>query len=55
MVQYEERDIFMSQENQEALRERLECDSVVVPQVFADGQHLGVSSTTSETSAFWVS
>lgn len=43
MVQFEERDIFMSQENQRDLRERLEQVELEVPQVFADGQRLGVS------------
>ena len=43
MVQYEEKDIFMSRENQETLMNRLGINHVDVPQVFADGQHLGVS------------
>ena len=43
MVQYEERDIFMSKENQRELLERLGTETLDVPQVFADGQHLGVS------------
>ena len=42
MLCYEERDIFMSRENQLDLMERLNMDAVIVPQVFADGQHLGV-------------
>ena len=44
MVVYEERDIFMSRENQRELMDRLKEDNVNVPQVFADGQLLGVSS-----------
>ena len=44
MVQYEERDIFMSRENQKELAERLNTQNGGdVPQVFANGQHLGVS------------
>ncbi|ELU13610.1 hypothetical protein CAPTEDRAFT_204051 [Capitella teleta] len=46
MVQYEERDIFMSRNNQLELAERLGQKSEVaakisVPQVFADGVHIG--------------
>ena len=44
MVKYEDHDIFMSRENQRELMDRLNCDNVDVPQVFADGQHLGVSA-----------
>ncbi len=43
MVMFEERDVFMSSENQRELRERLGVDTLVLPQVFADGQHLAVS------------
>ena len=45
MVRYEERDICMSRENQRELIERLGVSEVDVPQVFADGQHIGVSET----------
>lgn len=41
MVRYEERDLFMSIENQRELRERLGVDQVLLPQVFADGVALG--------------
>ncbi|XP_060070218.1 ankyrin-1-like [Ylistrum balloti] len=41
MVRYEEKDLFMSVENQRELRERLGVDEVVLPQVFADGVALG--------------
>ena len=43
MVRYEERDLFMSKENQKELRERLDASDVTLPQVFADGAPLGVS------------
>ena len=43
MVCFEEKDVFMSKENQRELQDRLGIDSVILPQVFADGQHLGVS------------
>lgn len=43
MVRYEERDMFMSAENQKELKERLGQSAICVPQVFADGVHIGVS------------
>ena len=43
MVLYEDRDVFMSRENQRELQQRLGVNKVILPQVFADGQHLGVS------------
>ena len=43
MVRYEERDMFMSAENQKELRERLGSSAICVPQVFADGVRIGVS------------
>lgn len=43
MVRYEERDLFMSCENQKELLERLGASAIKVPQVFADGVHIGVS------------
>ncbi len=48
MVRYEERDIFMSRETQRELAERLgtKGDTLEVPQVFVDGQILGVSTCT---------
>ena len=42
MVRYEEKDLFMSSENQKELMERLGTSAIEVPQVFADGIHLGV-------------
>ncbi|XP_049939193.1 uncharacterized protein LOC126413329 [Schistocerca serialis cubense] len=45
LVRCEERDVFMSREVQTELRERMRCASVVVPQVFVDGQHLGDDET----------
>ncbi|KAK2151958.1 hypothetical protein LSH36_344g01018 [Paralvinella palmiformis] len=41
MISYEERDIFMSRKNHEELHDRLSSDHKEVPQVFADGQHIG--------------
>lgn len=41
MVRYEEKDLFMSKENQKELMERLSTNQIVLPQVFADGASLG--------------
>jgi glutaredoxin domain-containing cysteine-rich protein 1 len=43
MVKYEERDVFMSRDTQTELRERMGCDDIIVPQVFLEGQPIGVS------------
>lgn len=43
MVKYEERDVFMSRETQTEIRERMGSDVIIVPQVFVEGQHIGVS------------
>ena len=42
MVEYEEKDVFMSRENQRELIERMGAEDVNVPQVFADGLLLAV-------------
>jgi glutaredoxin domain-containing cysteine-rich protein 1 len=44
MVKYEERDVFMSRETQAEIRERMCSDVIIVPQVFVEGQHIGVST-----------
>jgi glutaredoxin domain-containing cysteine-rich protein 1 len=44
MLKFEERDVFMSQVNQFDIRERMQSDIVEVPQLFVDGQYIGVSS-----------
>ncbi|XP_063227960.1 glutaredoxin domain-containing cysteine-rich protein CG31559-like [Bacillus rossius redtenbacheri] len=41
MVKYEERDVFMSREHQAELRDRLSCETVLVPQMFVEGQLVG--------------
>ncbi|KAL4229799.1 Glutaredoxin domain-containing cysteine-rich protein 1 [Mactra antiquata] len=41
MVRYEERDMFMSDENQKELRERLGQSAINIPHVFADGVYIG--------------
>ena len=43
LVKFEERDIFMSSEYQQEIRERMQSDTINIPQVFVDGQHIGVS------------
>lgn len=41
LIKFEERDVFMSIECQQEIRERMRCDFILVPQVFVDGQHVG--------------
>lgn len=43
LIKYEERDVFMSSEYQAEIKERMRRDCILVPQVFVDGQHIGVS------------
>ncbi|KAJ3658974.1 hypothetical protein Zmor_010684 [Zophobas morio] len=45
LIKFEERDVFMSNEYQNEIRERMRCDHILVPQVFVDGQHVGVVLT----------
>lgn len=45
LVKYEERDVFMSSEYQAEIKERMKCEFILVPQVFVDGQHVGVCIT----------
>lgn len=43
MVKFEERDVFMSTVHQNEIRERMNGDEIEVPQLFVDGQYIGVS------------
>lgn len=43
MVKFEERDVFMSNEYQCEIRDRMQSDQILIPQVFVDGQYIGVS------------
>ena len=43
LVKFEERDVFMSGEYQEEIKDRMRSSDVLVPQIFVDGQHVGVS------------
>ncbi|XP_050355507.1 glutaredoxin domain-containing cysteine-rich protein CG31559-like [Nymphalis io] len=45
LVKYEERDVFMSMEYQDEIRERMKSDQILVPQLFIDGQHVGDAET----------
>lgn len=45
LVKFEERDVFMSTEYQNEIRERMRCDQILIPQVYIDGQHCGVIKT----------
>ncbi|XP_055524069.1 uncharacterized protein LOC129717863 [Wyeomyia smithii] len=41
LVKFEERDVFMSNDYQQEIKERMQNESIQVPQVFVDGQHVG--------------
>lgn len=43
MVRFEERDVFMSHVHQQEIRDRMQMDKIDVPQLFVDGQYIGVS------------
>lgn len=45
LVKYEERDVFMSMEYQDEIRDRMRSDQILVPQLFIDGQHIGDAET----------
>ena len=42
LIKVDERDVFMCRENQTELMERMGTCQLQLPQVFVDGQHLGV-------------
>lgn len=44
MVKFEERDVFMSYAHQQDIRDRMQNDFIDVPQLFVDGQYIGVSN-----------
>lgn len=44
LIRVEERDVFMSKENQIELLDRMGADRITVPQVFVEGIFLGVSA-----------
>ena len=45
LINYEERDVSMNRQVQQELKERMNRNRVVIPQVFVEGQLLGVSIT----------
>lgn len=44
LIKFEERDVFMSLEYQQEMRERMHDEAISVPQLFVEGQHIGVSN-----------
>uniref|UniRef100_A0A1B0AHV3 Glutaredoxin domain-containing protein n=1 Tax=Glossina pallidipes TaxID=7398 RepID=A0A1B0AHV3_GLOPL len=47
LVKFEERDVFMSLEYQQEIKERMHSDIIKVPQLFVEGQHIGELHTCS--------
>ncbi|KAG8313837.1 Glutaredoxin domain-containing cysteine-rich protein 1, partial [Homalodisca vitripennis] len=47
LVKFDERDVFMSRETQAEIKERMNSDQILVPQVFIEGQYIGVSNKAS--------
>ncbi|KAI9581948.1 hypothetical protein GQX74_011443 [Glossina fuscipes] len=45
LVKFEERDVFMSLEYQQEIKERMHSDIIKVPQLFVEGQHIGSIAT----------
>lgn len=43
LIKFDERDIFMSKEYQQDIKDRMQSQEVQVPQLFVDGQYIGVS------------
>lgn len=43
LVKFEERDVFMSIEYQQEVRDRMQSDDILIPQLYVDGHHIGVS------------
>ncbi|KAH8356147.1 hypothetical protein KR200_001193, partial [Drosophila serrata] len=41
LIKFEERDVFMSLEYQQEMRERMHDEAISVPQLFVEGQHIG--------------
>uniref|UniRef100_A0A1I8P8W2 Glutaredoxin domain-containing protein n=1 Tax=Stomoxys calcitrans TaxID=35570 RepID=A0A1I8P8W2_STOCA len=41
LVKFEERDVFMSVEYQQEIKERMHSETIQVPQLFVEGQHIG--------------
>lgn len=43
LIKFEERDVFMSLEYQQEMRDRMQQETIRVPQLFVEGQLIGVS------------
>lgn len=43
LVKFEERDVFMSIDYQQEVRDRMQSADMLIPQLYVDGQHVGVS------------
>lgn len=43
LVKFEERDVFMSIEYQQEVRDRMQSEDILIPQLYVDGHHVGVS------------
>lgn len=44
LIKFEERDVFMSNEYQQEIKHRMQSLEIQVPQLFVDGQYIGVST-----------
>lgn len=44
LVKFEERDCFMSIDYQLEVRERMQSEEMLIPQLYVDGHHVGVSA-----------
>lgn len=44
LIKFEERDVFMSNEYQKEIKDRMQSIEIQVPQLFVDGQYIGVST-----------
>lgn len=42
LIKFDERDIFMSKEHQQDIKDRMQSSEIQVPQLFVDGQYIGV-------------
>ncbi|XP_060663275.1 glutaredoxin domain-containing cysteine-rich protein CG12206 [Drosophila nasuta] len=45
LIKFEERDVFMSLEYQQEMRDRMQHETIRVPQLFVEGQHIGDADT----------
>lgn len=43
LIKFEERDVFMSIDYQQEVKDRMQTTDIQIPQLFVDGQHIGVS------------